>query len=428
MKERISNGTFEYAEQMDQQDELSLFRDEFYLKKGTIYLDGNSLGLVSKRAEKSLLELFHSWKDLMIDGWMEGRYPWFNLSEQLGAKCAPLIGAHPEEVIITGSTTSNLHQIVSSFYHPTGNKTKILADELTFPSDLYALQSQISLKGYNPEHHLVLVKSKDGKTIEEDDVIAAMTEEIALIVLPSVLYRSGQVLNIEQLTREAHKRNILIGFDLCHSIGAIPHELTKWDADFAVWCNYKYLNAGPGSVGGLFVNKKHFSYNPGLAGWFSSDKSKQFDMDNTLTTADGIGKFQIGTPHILSLAPLIGSLDLFEEAGIGRLRKKSLQLTKYFIDLVETQLRGYHFTIGNPIEDNRRGGHILIEHKEAARICKALKANGIVPDFRVPNGIRLAPVPLYNTFTEVWEAVQMLKKIMEQEEYKQFTNTREVVA
>lgn len=428
MKEKIFNETIEYAEQMDQQDELSYFRDEFYLKKGTIYLDGNSLGLVSKRAEKSLLELFQSWKNFAIDGWMEGRCAWFHLSEQLGVKCAPLIGARPEEVIMTGSTTSNLHQLVSSFYHPIGNKTKILADELTFPSDLYALQSQISLKGYNPDYHLVLVESKDGRTIEEADIIAAMTDDIALIVLPSVLYRSGQALNIKLLTDEAHKRNIMIGFDLCHSIGAIPHELTKWDVDFAVWCNYKYLNAGPGSVGGLFVNKKHFSCTPGLAGWFSSDKSKQFDLDNTLTVADGIGKFQMGTPHILSLAPLIGSLELFEEAGIARLRKKSLKLTKYFMDLVDTVLRDYHFTIGNPIEDNRRGGHILLEHEEAARICKALKVNGIVPDFRVPNGIRFAPVPLYNTFTEVWRAIQILKKIMEHEEYKQFTNAREVIA
>ena len=428
MKEQMFNGALEFATQMDQQDELSLFRKEFYVKEETIYLDGNSLGLLSKRAESLLLELFQSWRDLAIDGWMEGKYPWFNLSEQLGEKCAPLIGAHPEEVIITGSTTSNLHQLVSTFYHPLGNKTKILADELTFPSDLYALQSQISLKGYNPDTHLVLVKSKDGRTIVEEDIIAEMTDEIALIVLPSVLYRSGQVLDVEQLTYEAHKRNIMIGFDLCHSIGAIPHELTKWDVDFAVWCNYKYLNAGPGSVAGLYVNKKHFSYKPGLAGWFSSDKSKQFDMDNTLTAAVGIGKFQIGTPHILSLAPFIGSLELFAEAGIGPLRTKSLQLTKYFMYLVGMELGDYHFTIGNPIEDNRRGGHILLEHEEAARICKALKANGVVPDFRVPNGIRLAPVPLYNTYTEVWRAVQILKKIMEEEQYKQFTNSREVVA
>ncbi|WP_026677377.1 kynureninase [Fictibacillus gelatini] len=428
MDVKTFDSSYEHALQLDLQDELASFRNEFYVKEGTIYLDGNSLGLMSKRAEASLLKLLDSWKQFGIDGWTEGEHPWFYLSEQLGSLMAPLIGALPEEVIVTGSTTVNLHQLVATFYEPVGKRTKILADELTFPTDIYALQSQIQLKGLNPDEQLVQVKSRDGRTIDEDDVINAMTDDIALIVLPSVLYRSGQILNMKRLTEEAHKRGILIGFDLCHSIGAIPHDFKEWDVDFAFWCNYKYLSAGPGSVAGLYVNRKHFNRTPGLAGWFSSRKDKQFDMEHVLTSAEDAGAYQMGTPHILSVAPLIGSLEIFQEAGIERLRKKSLQITRYMIDLILSELDGMGFTIGNPLDDERRGGHIYLEHAEAARICKALKENGVIPDFRAPNGIRLAPVALYNTYADVWHTVQILKKIMMEEQYKKFENKRGVVA
>ncbi|MBM7585066.1 kynureninase [Bacillus pakistanensis] len=428
MSEYKFDPSYEYACQMDKQDNLASFRKEFYINEDTIYLDGNSLGLLSKRAEMTLAELLESWKRYGIDGWTEGKYPWYDLSERLGGMISPLIGGAPEEVIVTGSTTTNLHQMVATFYNPTGKKTKILADELTFPSDIYALQSQIRLKGYDPDSHLIQVKSRDGRSVEEDDIIEAMTDEIALIVLPSVLYRSGQILDMKRLTTEAHNRGIVIGFDLCHSIGAISHDLTEWGVDFAVWCNYKYLNSGPGGVGGIYVNKQHFGRLPGLAGWFSSRKDKQFDMEHTLTPADNAGAYQIGTPHVLSIAPLIGSLEIFSEAGIDELRKKSLNITRYMMDLISHELDGMGFTIGNPIDDSRRGGHIYLEHAEAARICKALKVNGVIPDFRSPNGIRLAPVALYNTYEEVWKSIQILKKIMKEEQYKKFENKRGVVA
>ncbi|WLD92568.1 kynureninase [Alkalihalobacillus sp. AL-G] len=418
----------DYALQLDKEDELASFRNEFYVKEDAIYLDGNSLGLLSTRAETALLDILDSWKKLGIDGWTEGKHPWFYLSEQLGEMSAPLVGAKSEEVIVTGSTTVNLHQLVSTFFEPKGSRTKILADELTFPSDIYALQSQLKLKGYDPDEHLIQVKSKDGRIVEEEDIIAAMTDDVALIMLPGVMYRSGQVLDMKRLTEEAHKRNIVIGFDLCHSIGAIPHSLSEWGVDFAFWCNYKYLNAGPGGVGGLYVNEKHLGTTPGLSGWFSSDKQKQFDMDHQLTPANNAGAFQIGTPHMLSVAPLIGSLEIFNEAGIDRLREKSLRLTRYLMDLINHELKDFDFKISNPLVDDRRGGHVYLEHKEAARICKALKENNIVPDFRNPNGIRLAPVALYNTFEEVWKSVQILKKIMEEEQYKKFENKRGVVA
>ncbi|KQU18053.1 kynureninase [Bacillus sp. Leaf13] len=424
----VSEYTLDYAKQMDEKDTLKGFREEFYLKPNSIYMDGNSLGLLSKRAERTLLESLADWKEHGIDGWTQGNHPWFFMAEKLGAKIAQLVGASPEEVIVTGSTTVNLHQLVATFYKPEGMRTKILADELTFPTDIYALQSQLRTHGYDPETDLIRVKSRDGRFLEEDDIIEAMTDDIALIVLPTVLYRSGQILDMKRLTDEAHKRGILIGFDGCHSIGAIPHSFSEWDVDFAYWCNYKHLNGGPGGVGGLYVNRKHFGTMPGLAGWFGSKKDKQFDMEHILTPAESAGAYQIGTPHVLSCAPLIGSLEMFIEAGIENIREKSLKINQYLIDLIEHELKDMGFFIGTPREDIRRGGHVSLEHKEAARICKALKENGVIPDFRAPNIIRLAPVALYTSFAEVWEVVQILKKIMTEKQYEKFKNEREVVA
>ncbi|MER2261117.1 MAG: kynureninase [Psychrobacillus sp.] len=417
----------EFARKLDKEDDLNQYRQEFYIPMNTIYMDGNSLGLLSKRAEAAVLNLLDSWKKHGIDGWMKGDHQWFYLSENLGELCAPLIGALPEEVIITGSTTSNLHQLVATFYQPHGKKTKILVDELNFPSDLYAVSSQLSLHGKSPEEHLVIVKGREGLLIEED-IIEAMTEEVAMIVLPSVLYRSGQILNIKQLTDEAHKRGILIGFDLCHSIGAIPHSLHEWGVDFAFWCTYKHLNGGPGAVGGLYVNEKHFGTKPGLAGWFGSHKEKQFDLEIFMTPAEQVSSFQIGTPHILSAAPLLGSLDMFEEVGIQRIRRKSEQLTEFMRCLIDEELSDFGFTIMTPSEKEKRGGHLFLKHKEAARICKALKERRIIPDFRAPNGIRLAPVALYNTFEEVYKTINILKEIMANKEYSRFENEREVIA
>jgi kynureninase len=420
--------TQSYAESLDQRDPLTGYRHEFYLNPKTIYMDGNSLGLLSKRAEKTLLECLDDWREWGIDGWTQGRHPWFNLSEQLGERIAPLIGADPQEVIVTGSTTVNLHQLVSTFYKPKGKRTKIMADALTFPSDIYALQSQLSIHGFLPEEHLIQVQSRDGRFLVEDDIVAAMNEEIALLILPTVLYRSGQLLDMEKLTAEAHKREILIGFDGCHSVGAIPHEFSKWHVDFAFWCNYKYLNGGPGSVGGLYVNQKHFGHSPGLAGWFGSNKEKQFDMEFNFMPAATAGAYQLGTPHILSLAPLIGSLDMFLEVGMENIRKKSLHLTKFMMDLIKHELSDFGFTIGNPLADHCRGGHVSLEHAEAVRISRALKENHVIPDFRSPNTLRLAPIALYTSFLDVWNVVHILKTIMAEKQYEKFENTRDVVA
>ncbi|WLR60226.1 kynureninase [Guptibacillus hwajinpoensis] len=416
------------AKEFDKKDPLAHFRDKFYLNPNTLYLDGNSLGLLSKNAEASLLRSLDDWKQHGIDGWSEGKQPWFYMAENIGEMTSTLIGSHASETITTGSITTNLHQMLATFFKPSGNKTKILADTLTFPSDIYAIQSQLELHGLSPETNLIQVPSSDGRTILEQDIIEAIDETVALILLPSVLYRSGQLLNIEKITKAAHSRGVIIGFDLAHSIGAIPHKLHDWNVDFAVWCTYKYLNSDPGGVGGLFVHENHLGRRPGLAGWFSSKKEVQFDMSHTLTHAETAGAFQIGTPHIFSMAPLIGALELMNEAGIEAIREKSLSLTNYLMCLIKENLTEDGFTITNPLEDDRRGGHICLEHDEAARICKALKQKGVIPDFRSPNVIRLAPIALYSSFEDVYHVVQILKSIMIKKTYQQFSNERNVIA
>ncbi|MCA0971127.1 kynureninase [Halobacillus litoralis] len=424
-KEKITRET---VQEMDQNDTLRAFRSEFYTKDNHYYMDGNSLGLLSKRAEDAVLTSLKDWKEHAIDGWTEGKEPWFYMSEKIGEKTAPLIGAKPHEVINTGSITANLHQLIATFYQPDKSRTKIVADTLNFPSDIYALQSQIEQKGLKHEEELIRVESQDGYTLDEDDIIAQMDEQTAVLLLPSVLYRSGQLLDMKRLTNEAHQRGILVGFDLAHSIGALPHQLHDWCVDFAVWCTYKYLNSGPGGVGGLYVHEKHLGQKPGLAGWFSSKKEKQFDMEHTLTPAETASAFQMGTPHILSSAPLLGSLDMFHEAGVEAVRSKSLQLTRLLMNLIHQELSDFGFQIVNPLEDERRGGHISLVHPEAASICKALKMEGVTPDYRSPNVIRLAPIALYISFEDVYDVVLILKKLMEEEKHKQFKNERGIIA
>ena len=423
-----NRATKEYVEGLEQRFAAASRRDEFYIREGIIYFDGNSLGLLSKRAESAVHMMLDSWKMHGIDGWMQGERPWFHLSEELGATMAPLIGAKAEEVIVTGSTTSNLHQLLATFFKPTAGKNKILADELNFPTDIYAIKSQLTLHGLDPAEHLVQVRSDDGQTLKTQDIIDCMTEDVAVVILSGVLYRSGQVLDMQRITEAAHERNCLVGFDLCHSIGSVPHALDDWNVDFAFWCTYKHLNGGPGATGGIYVNQRHFGTIPGLAGWFGSAKDRQFDMNHSFTPADGAGALQMGTPHLLSSAPLIGSLELMNEVGMEAIRERSLALTGYLQELMEDELGEYGFTVTSPQEETERGGHVFAVHKEAARICKALKANGVIPDFRAPNGIRLAPVALYNAFEEVRQTVQILKRIMDEEQYKQFENKREVVA
>jgi kynureninase len=344
---------------------------------------------------------------------------------------APLVGAGEDEVVVTGTTTVNLHNLVATFYQPEGSRRHIVASALDFPSDVYALQSQIRLRGGDPDVDLVLVPSRDGRTLDEDDLIAAMTDRVALVLLPSVLYRSGQLLDVERLAAAARQRGIPIGFDCAHSIGAVPHRFDDWGVDFAFWCNYKYLNAGPGSVGALYVNRSHFVRRPGLAGWWGYLKERQFDMLHTWEGAGHAGAWQISTPPILATAPLVGSLRLFAEAGIDRVRAKSLAQTAYLIDLLEAfglTAEPYGYRIGTPRDPARRGGHVAVEHDAGPRIAKALKRRGAVPDFRPPDVVRLAPIALYTSYHELWQVAQHLREIVETGEYLHGPAGRELVA
>ncbi|MYL29436.1 kynureninase [Halobacillus halophilus] len=420
--------TLDDVRKWDEHDELKEYKQEFFLKDATIYMDGNSLGLLSRRSEAALHQSLDDWREHGIEGWTQAAEPWYYMSEKLGQMTAPLLGASPDQVINTGSITTNLHQLLATFYTPEKGRTKIIGDELNFPSDIYALKSQMALHHLDPDEHFIPIESSDGYTLKEEDIIAHMKEDVALLLLPSVLYRSGQLLDMRTLTKEAHKHGILVLFDLAHSIGAVPHQLDEWEVDFAVWCTYKYLNSGPGGTGGLYVNRRHLGTHPGLAGWFSSDKEKQFDMNHELTPSSNAGAFQIGTPHILSSAPLLGSLEMFLEAGIGNIRKKSLQLTQLFMDLIHQELEDFGFNIRNPLENERRGGHVCLVHEEAARICKALKSEGVVPDYRSPNVIRLAPVAFYTSYEDVYEVVRILKEIVQEEKHKSFKNERDIIA
>jgi len=420
----------EGAQLLDKKDKLAGFRKRFYVLPDTIYMDGNSLGLLSRDAEEAVCRVINQWKNLGINGWLDAQPRWYDYAEELGKRQSALVGAMSDEVIITSSTTVNLHSLVGTFYHPFGKRKKILADELNFPSDIYALKSYIESRGGHPDKDMVLVKSRDGRFLKEEDIVKAMGEEIALILLPGVLYRSGQLLDIAYLAKKAHEKGIPIGFDCSHSVGAVPHYFDQWGVDFAFWCNYKYMNNGPGGVASLFINKKHFSKKPALAGWWGYRKDKQFEMSLNFEKANHAGGWQIGTPHLLSMAPLEGSLNLFYEAGMDKIRKKSLQLTSYLIFLMNDMgLTGspYDYTIGSPLEEKRRGGHVAVEHDDAGRINKALKNRGIIPDFRFPNIIRFAPIALYNTFNDVWQVVHALRDIIDKKEHESFRYERDAV-
>jgi len=416
------------ARALDEADRLKGFRSRFHLLKDGIYMDGNSLGLASVDALKSLEQAAEEWRTRGIGGWLEAAPDWFTYGERIGAAMAPLVGAHPDEVVMTGSTTSNLHTLVATFFTPEEGRRKILADELNFPSDLYALESQIRMKGGDPARDLLLAKSADGRTLDEDDIIGMMDETVALALLPGVLYRSGQLLDIRRLTKAAHERGVVIGFDCAHSVGSVVHALHDDDVDFAFWCSYKHLNGGPGAPAGLFVNRRHFGRAPGLAGWFGYVKERQFDMSITFEHAQSAGGWQMGTPCVLSAASLDGALKLFNEAGIGAVREKSLALTSFMIDMVEERLSPLGFEVGTPRESERRGGHVAVEHAEGWRICCALKKKGIIPDFRPPRVIRLAPVALYNTFEDVERTVAALETIVKGREYEAFSAEREAVS
>lgn len=403
------------ALQRDARDPLRDFRGRFHLPPGTIYMDGNSLGLLSRQAEAGLMATLDQWRTQGVKGWFEGESPWFHRAEHVGALASGMMGAEPLAVVHSATVTVNIHALVASFYRPAGRRARILAGSLDFPTDVYALRGQLRLRGRDPERDLVLAPSRDGRTLDEREIIGMMTDEIALVFLPSVLYRSGQLLDIERLAAAARERGIPLGLDCSHSAGVVPHHLDRWGVDFAVWCGYKYLNGGPGASAFLYVNRRNWDLEPLLCGWFGNDKATQFDMALRFVPQAAAGRWQISSPGILGSATMTGALELINEAGIRAIREKSLGLTGYLMDLVDHELAGppFSLSIGTPREPARRGGHVALERAEgAARICEALIARGVVPDFRPPNVIRICPSPLYGTYHEVWKTVHILKEII----------------
>lgn len=418
----------ERARVEDIRDPLAHMRDEFYLPEHKIYLDGNSLGLLSRPAEQALQQALFQWRELGVGGWGAEEAQWFHLSERLGAMMAPLVGADDGEVIVTASTTENLHQLLSTFYRPQVGRRVVLTDPLNFPSDRYAIESHLRLRGEDPEAALRDVPTRDGRTLAEEDVIAAFSSDVAVAILPAVLYRSGQLLDVRRITAAAQERGIILGWDLSHAVGAVPLNLHADGADFAFWCSYKYLGGGPGAVGALFVHRRHLGRMPGMCGWFGCDKDRQFDMSSAFQPSAAAGAFQIGTPHILSEAPLLGSLSLIAAAGIDRIREKSRLQTAMLIEMSDDLLTPLGFAVGTPRDPARRGGHVALEHPEAARIARALKARGVVPDFRPPDVVRLGPNPLYTSFADVAEAVFRLQDAVASGDYLRQPAGREEIA
>ncbi|WP_184203142.1 kynureninase [Armatimonas rosea] len=365
---------------------------------GMIYLDGNSLGLLTDEAEAAVLRTLAEWRELAIHGWTEGTHPWLFLAERTGAQLARLVGAEAASVIATGSITVNLHQLLATLYD---GKRKVLIDEGAFPTDRYALQSHLALRGVPGALEAV---APDEAAVEA----AFATGEFSCAVLPSVVYTTGRLLDIARLAASARAQGVVLLWDLAHSIGIVPHQLDAWGCDAAFWCGYKWLAAGPGSVGGLYLNRRHHEKTPGLQGWFGSRKEALFANDDTLQPADGAARLQLGTSHVLSLAPLEVTAKALADYGIERLRTESLALTS----LLRAEAEKAGFTVATPREDSQRGGHLAILHPQAAALCRGLRRHEIIPDHRPPDLIRFAPHPLYTSPEDCRAAIARLAQLV----------------
>lgn len=408
-----SEMTTEKARSLDATDELAPLRRQFRIPPGIRYFNGNSLGLLSQPAEAALADALDAWRSLGGEGWFRGREPWLGMVAQAAALMAPLVGAEAESVTVANSTTVNLHQLLSTLFRQTPGRHKILIDDTIFCSDLYAIRSHLRLRNLDPDADLIVVSAAADGLLDEEAIIQKMTNDVACAVLSSVVYNTGQLLDLGRLTRAARERNILVGFDCSHSVGCIPHELSRWDNDFAFWCGYKYLNGGPGAPSGMFLNRRHFGRAPGMAGWFGCRKDRLLDMPRQMEAAGDAEALQISTPFVLSLAALLGSLSLVSQAGIDALRAKSLRLTGLLIELIDDRLDS-RVVIVTPRDEKRRGGHVAIAHPQAQRLCRALRERNVVSDYRSPNILRLAPSPLYNTFDDCCEAVEQLQSALDQ--------------
>ena len=412
----------QFALQLDAEDPLRAFRHKFHLPLGKddkplIYFAGNSLGLMPKAARAIVEEELDNWAQLGVDAHHATGTPWYTYHEALREPTARLLGAKPLEVICMNSLTVNLHLMMATFYRPTKSRFKILMEEPAFPSDTYAIKTQIAHRGLDPKEALVLARPRKNEfTIKTEDIVGLIekdADQLAVVMLAGVNFFTGQLFDIEKITAAARKRDIVVGFDLAHAIGNVPLSLHDWNVDFAVWCSYKYLNAGPGAVAGAFVHERHATNRklPRLAGWFGNDPNTRFRLHLEpefipVASADG---WQISNPPIFAMAPLRASLAIFDDAGgMEALRAKSIRLTGY-LEFLLTENGSTKFTVITPREPDARGCQLsILAHQHPKELLKELEAAGVKCDFREPNVIRVAPTPLYNTFHEVWRFARSL--------------------
>ncbi len=410
-----------YARQLDADDPLKAYRELFHIPQQpsgqpVIYFCGNSLGLQPKSARALVEHELTNWAELAVGAHFKGGSAWYPYHEQFRETAARLVGAKPGEVVMMNSLTVNLHLMMVSFYRPTKARHKILIEYPTFPSDMYAVKSQLRYHGYDPQDALLILQPFEGEHLirmeEVERVIGKRGEEIALVMLGGVNFLTGQVFDMQKITALAKERGCAVGLDLAHAAGNVPVRLHDWGVDFAVWCSYKYLNSGPGAVGGCFVHDKHGVKGdlPRFAGWWGNDPEKRFLMHRLpeFEPVGGAEGWQISNPPILSMAPVRASLDVFDQAGISALRTKSEKLTAYLLYLLDG-LPGHRIEVITPRDPRQRGCQLsILVHDRPKEYHRALIDAGVVCDFREPNVVRVAPVPLYNNFHEVWRFAAVL--------------------
>jgi kynureninase len=414
-----------FATELDRADPLAAQRELFHIPRhgdeDEIYFCGNSLGLQPKTTARYIQEELEDWQRLAVKAHFDGRRPWMPYHEFFTERTARLVGAKPIEVVNMNSLTVNLHLMMMSFYRPTRELYKIVIERSAFPSDRYAVMSQLRLHGLDPEEALIeLSPRKDSALISSGEIetlLASEGERIALLLLPGVQYYSGQVFDMARLTRAGHAQGCMVGFDLAHATGNLPLQLHDWGVDFAVWCNYKYMNSGPGAVAGCFVHERHAHdlERPRLAGWWGHDKASRFRMGPDFVPIPGAEGWQLSNPPILGLAPLLASLEIFDDIGMPALREKSLQLTGYLEFLLHERLHD-RIEIITPANPAERGCQLSLrvraDRNRARAIYETLEQRGVTCDWREPDVIRLAPVPLYNRYADVYNFVEILSGLI----------------
>ncbi len=410
-----------FARRLDERDPLAGFRDQFAIPKQrdgepVLYFNGNSLGLMPKVAPLIVAEALDDWAALAVDAHFAGKTPWFSYHEVFRESGARLVGGLPGEVVMMNGLTVNLHLMMATFYRPVAGRHKILIEDGAFPSDTYAAQTQLALHGFDAEEGLIRVVPRAGEALlRTDDLIELIDRrgsEIAVVLLPGVQYYSGQLFDIGAITAAARRQGCVAGWDLAHAAGNVPLELHAWGVDFAVWCSYKYLNAGPGAVAGCFVHERHGRDTTlaRMGGWWGNDPATRFQMDEQLRfrPRGGADGWQLSNPPILAMAPLRASLQQFDQAGMGSLRAKSVVLTGYLEWLLD-QAPNKRFHLITPRSADERGCQLSLRILDRPKATRgALTASGVHCDFRPPDVLRVAPVPLYNTFHEVWRFARRL--------------------